>query len=123
MGCPSPDARTTPPPPPPPHPRTRTRDPADPCSKENEEFSEAIIKDLQSLGIRPDKVSHTSDHFDVIIEYARKLVRDGNAYMDNTPVDEMRAMRTAGTPSQYRYVLLPILPAPPHCRPQRTSPW
>ena len=35
-------------------------------SKEKEEFQENILRDLKTLNIVPDAVSHTSDHFDYL---------------------------------------------------------
>lgn len=40
-------------------------------SKEKEEYEQAIISDIASLGIVGDAVSHTSDYFEVIQDYAR----------------------------------------------------
>lgn len=34
--------------------------------------------------------------------YAKKLIADGNGYMDDTPVEQMREERFAGTPSARR---------------------
>lgn len=36
-------------------------------AKEKDEFKENIIKDLATLGIVPDSISHTSDHFDLFL--------------------------------------------------------
>lgn len=47
------------------------------------------MSDLKLLGIGWDKVVHTSDWFDKIQEMTRKLVTDGNAFMDDT--DQMTA--------------------------------
>jgi len=71
-------------------------------SKEREEFEASILDDLVSLGVKPDMVSHTSDHFAVIIDYARAVIRDGHAYMDDTEVEEMRRMRGEGIPSKHK---------------------
>lgn len=37
------------------------------------------------LDIKPDHFSRTSDFFDLYIEYAEKLIRDGKAFVDDTP--------------------------------------
>ena len=50
-------------------------------------------------------VSHTSDFFDTIAEFARQMIREGNAYMDNTPVEEMRKERGDMVESKCRYVM------------------
>ncbi|KAJ2894501.1 glutamate--tRNA ligase, partial [Coemansia aciculifera] len=70
--------------------------------KEKVEFEDAILEDLALLGIHGDMMSHTSDHFQVIYEYALELIRRGLAYVDNTPTEEMRANRGEGIESKCR---------------------
>ena len=48
-------------------------------SKEKEEFEHAILEDLATLGVKPDKITHTSDSFPKIIEYAKQLISQGDA--------------------------------------------
>jgi len=71
-------------------------------SKEKAEFEESIIKDLQTLGIKPDVVSHTSDHFEKLQAMMEQVIKNGDAYIDDTPVDKMREERDAGTESKCR---------------------
>eukprot|EP00002_Diphylleia_rotans_P019422 TRINITY_DN3759_c0_g1_i1.p1 TRINITY_DN3759_c0_g1~~TRINITY_DN3759_c0_g1_i1.p1 ORF type:complete len:752 (-),score=162.80 TRINITY_DN3759_c0_g1_i1:233-2488(-) len=71
-------------------------------SKEKEEFVENIFTDLDTLGIKPDVVTHTSDYFNVILEYAYKLIKKGQAYVDDTPVEKLRAERMDGIESKNR---------------------
>jgi len=71
-------------------------------SKEKEEFQQAIIDDLKTLGVYPDKVTHTSDYFGAIEEYARQLIKDGLAFMDDTPQEKMQAERLARENSVHR---------------------
>ena len=76
-------------------------------SKEKEEFEENIMRDLRSLGIALDDakfvtLSHTSDHFAEITERARQLLRDGKAYMDDTPQEQMREEREQRANSKHR---------------------
>ncbi|MCQ2820026.1 MAG: glutamate--tRNA ligase, partial [archaeon] len=71
-------------------------------SKESEEFVENIIKDLKCLGIIPDKVTHSSDYFEIFYEHMEKLIKNGDAYCDDTNVDEMREQRTNGIKSKNR---------------------
>ncbi|KAH9114281.1 hypothetical protein AeMF1_011628 [Aphanomyces euteiches] len=71
-------------------------------SKEKEEFEQSILDDLRRLDIIPDQVTYTSDSFDVIIDYARQLIREGNGYMDNTPQEQMRDERMNGIESVNR---------------------
>lgn len=69
---------------------------------EKAEFEDSIIDDLAKIGIKADAVSHTSDFFATFTEYAEKFIRQGDAFVDSTPVDEMRAVRGEGAPSACR---------------------
>jgi glutamyl/glutaminyl-tRNA synthetase len=71
-------------------------------SKERTEYAEGIVEDLKHLGIVPDSVSHTSDSFELIMKYAIKITREGNAYMDDTTGERMSEQRMAGEESARR---------------------
>lgn len=71
-------------------------------SKEKEEFTENIKADLKRLNIVPDEITYTSDSFDSIREYAIKMIKDGTAYMDDTPGDKMSEERNEGIASKHR---------------------
>jgi glutamyl/glutaminyl-tRNA synthetase len=45
------------------------------------------------LGIKPDIYTHTSDSFDLIMEYCEKMIRMGKAYVDNTDPETMKKER------------------------------
>ncbi|KAJ7378547.1 Bifunctional glutamate/proline--tRNA ligase [Desmophyllum pertusum] len=62
-------------------------------AKENAEFEKVILEDLKMLEIKPDMFTHTSDHFDTIMMYADKMIREGKAYADDTPGDKMKEER------------------------------
>ena len=62
-------------------------------SKEKAEFEEAIVKDLATLGVVADIKSHTSDHFELIISKAKQLIKQGDAYMDDTDAITMKENR------------------------------
>ena len=80
-------------------------------SKEKEEFEENIMQDLATLGVKPDAVSHSSDHFEKAQELARKLINDGNAYMDGTPQEKMQAERKIRVKSARFFIpVLELLP-------------
>lgn len=66
------------------------------------EFVENINRDLKTLEIVPDRVTHTSDYFDTTKEYMDKLIQLGFAYADDTPAEEMKKERDAGIESKYR---------------------
>ncbi|RKP05105.1 tRNA synthetases class I, catalytic domain-containing protein, partial [Thamnocephalis sphaerospora] len=71
-------------------------------SKEKSEFEESITEDLALLGIKADVLSHTSDYFDQLYEYALQLIRSGEAYVDDTDQMTMRAQRMDGIASRNR---------------------
>ena len=72
-------------------------------AKEKGEYEAAILKDLQWLGISWDRgPTYTSDYFPVMLQYARRLLDQGKAYVDFTPVEEMRRCREALVPTPCR---------------------
>lgn len=66
------------------------------------EFVENIIKDLKTLDIIPDQITHTSDYFPVITDYMEKMIMAGNAYADNGSAEEMKDQRDNGIESVHR---------------------
>lgn len=70
--------------------------------KEKSEFEENILADLERLGICPDVVEYTSDYFEVLLETATTWLKEGKAYVDKTPVEEMRAQRMNFEENEYR---------------------
>ena len=54
------------------------------------EFVDNIINDLKTLGITPDQVTFSSDHFEMLQGHMRTLITGGNAYADCTPAEEMK---------------------------------
>ncbi|KAG6957046.1 hypothetical protein JG687_00010218 [Phytophthora cactorum] len=71
-------------------------------SKEKDEFEQSIIADLKRVDVVPDVVTYTSDYFDKIADFARLMIREGNAYMDNTSQERMREERMEGINSKCR---------------------
>ncbi|KAK9473235.1 glutamyl-tRNA synthetase [Dipodascopsis tothii] len=71
-------------------------------SKEKMEFQQSIIEDLELLGIKGDVITYSSDNFDHMYALAIKMIEEGKAYVDDTPVDQMRQERTDGVPSARR---------------------
>lgn len=63
------------------------------AKKEKDEFVEAIMKDCKTLGVKYKGPTYTSDYMDIQLEYGEKMIRINKAYVDDTPVDEMRKMR------------------------------
>ncbi|XP_076234604.1 glutamyl-prolyl-tRNA synthetase [Calliopsis andreniformis] len=62
-------------------------------AKENVEFEKAILEDLELLQIKPDRFTHSSDYFDLMLEYCTKLIKEGKAYVDDTPANIMKEQR------------------------------
>ncbi|KAL4894545.1 tRNA synthetases class I, catalytic domain-containing protein [Aspergillus ambiguus] len=71
-------------------------------TKENQEFQDAIVEDLELMGIKPDRTSFTSDYFDQLYEYGCRILREGKAYADDTPQETMAHQRMHGEPSKNR---------------------
>ncbi|CCH61082.1 hypothetical protein TBLA_0E00190 [Henningerozyma blattae CBS 6284] len=71
-------------------------------SKEKEEFEESIIEDLALLGIKGDRVTHSSDYFQEMYDYCIQMIKEGKAYCDDTPTEKMREERMEGEPSARR---------------------
>lgn len=71
-------------------------------SKEKCEFEESILEDLALLGVKGDRMSHTSDFFPQIEEYCVKMIQEGTCYADNTPLEQMRQERFDGIESACR---------------------
>jgi glutamyl/glutaminyl-tRNA synthetase len=66
------------------------------------EFEESIKEDLLLMGVVADKVTHTSDYFDLLYEKALDLIKRGLAYADDTNVETMRYERGEGIESKCR---------------------
>ena len=75
-------------------------------AKEETEFVDAIMEDARWLGIEWVKVTYASDYFDLLYEWAQKLVLMGKAYVDDQSPEEVSANRGTftepGTNSPWR---------------------
>lgn len=70
--------------------------------KEKAEYAESIKRDLISLGITHDKLTHTSDYFDLLSKKCTWMIENGHAYADNTPKEQMQKERWDGIASAKR---------------------
>ena len=62
--------------------------------KEDEEFVDAIERDVHWLGFDwADRLTHASDYFGKLYESAENLIESGLAYVDSLSADEIRAHR------------------------------
>ncbi|MGB7259747.1 MAG: glutamine--tRNA ligase/YqeY domain fusion protein [Pseudolabrys sp.] len=63
-------------------------------TKEEQEYIDAIERDVRWLGYDWDKgLHHASDYFERLYGWAEGLIRDGKAYVDDQTQEEMRARR------------------------------
>ena len=63
---------------------------------------QVILKDLEMLGVKYDRFTHTSDHFDNLLKYCEKMIRDGKAYVDDTEPEQMKKEREERAESKHR---------------------
>lgn len=61
-----------------------------------------ILEDLELLEIKPDRFTHTSDYFDLMLQYCEKLIKDGKAYVDDTEPEIMKTEREQKIESKHR---------------------
>ena len=62
-------------------------------AKEKEEYEDVILEDLKMLKVKYDHFSRTSDHFETILGYCEKMIKEGNAYVDDTDAQTMKEER------------------------------
>lgn len=62
-------------------------------SKEKTEFVDAIRRDIEWMGYHWAKEVYASDYFDVIYDYAEKLISDGKAFVCDLSPEEISATR------------------------------
>ncbi len=74
-------------------------------AKEDDEYVNAIIRDVRWLGWEGE-ITYASDYFEKTYECAEYIIKKGLAYVDDTPPEQMREMRgtltQAGTESACR---------------------
>jgi glutaminyl-tRNA synthetase len=76
-------------------------------SKEETEYVESIMEDVQWLGFKWDGLFYASDYFQQLYEWAIQLIKAGKAYVCDLSADEVREYRGTltepGKDSPYRY--------------------
>lgn len=74
--------------------------------KEEQEFVDAIKRDVQWLGYQWDTERYASDYFQQLYDWAVLLIEKGKAYVDSQSSEEMAEQKGTptepGTPSPYR---------------------
>ncbi|KAL5828019.1 hypothetical protein ACOSQ3_019850 [Xanthoceras sorbifolium] len=71
-------------------------------AKESNEFVDNLLKDIETLGIKYETVTYTSDYFPDLMEMAENLICQGKAYVDDTPREQMQKERMDGIESKCR---------------------
>ena len=75
-------------------------------AKEEQEFVDAIKKDVEWLGFKWANECYASDYFQDLYDWAVQFIKDGKAYVDSQTSDEMAKQKgtptTPGTDSPYR---------------------
>lgn len=70
--------------------------------KEKQEYEDAIIYDLQLLGIQTQRVTYTSDYFEQLYQLCEQLISKGKAYAEDTPPEIQKVTRRDRMPSACR---------------------
>ncbi|SIQ03675.1 glutamine--tRNA ligase/YqeY domain fusion protein [Maribacter ulvicola] len=66
-------------------------------AKEEQEFVDAIKKDVEWLGFKWDTERYASDYFQQLYDWATELIKQGKAYVDNQSSEAMATQK--GTPT------------------------
>ena len=61
--------------------------------KEDEEYVEAIKRDIEWLGFKWDKICWASNYFDQMYEAAEELIKKGRAFIDEQTYEEIKSQR------------------------------
>lgn len=61
--------------------------------KEEQEYVDAIQRDVRWLGFDWERLCYASDYFGQLYDWAIKLIKDGKAYVDDLSPDEIREYR------------------------------
>lgn len=67
-------------------------------TKENVEYVDAIMEDIQWLGFQWENVYYASDYFQQLWDFAVALIKEGKAYIDEQPQEAILSQK--GTPTQ-----------------------
>jgi glutamyl-tRNA synthetase len=71
-------------------------------AKEKDEFVESILHDLDTLGVKGDVITYTSDYFPELMLMCEKLIKEEKAYADDTEREQMQSERKAMVESKCR---------------------
>ena len=75
-------------------------------SKENNEYVENILQDIQWLGFKWGNIYYASDYFEKLWNFAVWMIKNGHAYIDEQTAEQIAEQKgtptTPGTASPYR---------------------
>jgi glutamyl/glutaminyl-tRNA synthetase len=73
-------------------------------TKESDEYENAILEDIKTLGFDVDsmKITHSSDHFDKLLELATQMIKEGEAFCDDTDPETLSEQREVRLESKNR---------------------
>lgn len=75
-------------------------------TKEDVEYVDAIIEDIEWLGFKISNIYYASDYFQQLYDFAERLIREGRAYVDEQSAAEIANQKgtptTPGVNSPYR---------------------
>ena len=75
-------------------------------SKENNEYVENILQDIQWLGFKWGNIYYASDYFEKLWDFAIWMIKNGHAYIDEQTAEQIAEQKgtptTPGTASPYR---------------------
>lgn len=71
-------------------------------AKEKQEYVDSISADLKTLRVKTSRVSFTSDYFDMLLDWARKFIKEGKAYVETQSKEEMKEQKLHLLPSKCR---------------------
>jgi len=75
--------------------------------KEEQEYVDAIKKDIEWLGFKWDKELYSSNYFETLYNWAIQLIKEGKAYVDDQTSEQIREQKgtplQAGINSPFRY--------------------
>ena len=60
------------------------------------EYADAMLDDMEYLGIKPNKVAHISNDIPMLYEFAEKLIKQGGAFVCFCSQEKMRELRHEG---------------------------
>ena len=73
--------------------------------KEDTEYVDAILRDIEWLGFKWENIYYASDYFQQLWDFAVRLIKEGKAYVDEQSSEEIAAQKGTptepGTPSPY----------------------